>query len=188
MIFDNSTCLTPTKGGLTFCLDEKQGIFYNTPAVPRETDILYHDLPKKEQYWATTSDKTNEVRIKDVKKMNEKDRISYINLWRDRWLNGMWFMNNGEPTYINGMMVDHLVFNKFDNRNLNYIESQRDDFYFREIAWVMPDIDGTQWIKPRRYGATTQEITQAIYVLLSGYGHNIGIQSCTTKICKETIL
>lgn len=188
MIFETSTCLTPTKGGQTITIDKVQGLYYHTPEVPPLSEILYSNLPKEQQYWRTEFDKTNELDIQDVKRMNEKDRIEYVNKWRNRWLHGMWFMNNGEPVYINGMNVDHLVFNKFDNRHFSYVESQRDDFYFREIAWKMPDIDGTQFLKPRRYGMTMEEITQGIYVLISGYGYNIGIQSCTTKICKETIL
>lgn len=188
MIFENSTCLKYSNGGIIIPIDTQQGLVYNTPKIPKESEILYYDLPTKQQYWRTEYDTKNQLNIPDVRKFTEKERIEFISTWRNRWLNGMWFMNDGEPTYINGTMVDHLIFNKFNNRNLNYIECQRDDFYFREISWIMPDIDGTQWIKPRRYGATTEEITMAIYVLLSGYGYNVGIQSCTTKICKETIL
>ena len=100
----------------------------------------------------------------------------------------MWFMNAGEPTYITGMMVDHLCINRFNTRYLAYNESQRDDFYFRDLIWNDPIIDGMMWIKPRRYGLTTEEITQSIYVLLSGFGYNIGIQSANLKIAKETLM
>ena len=191
MIFELSNCLKKVKDSIQIELDKNQGIIYNTPSIPKESEILYYDLSKKDQYWRTPKDSKNQLYIptfSEMKKMTEKERIEFMSMWRYRWLTGLWFMNDGVPTYINGMMVDHLVFNKFGNKYLNYVESQRDDFYFREIAWCMPEIDGTMWVKPRRYGMTTEEITQSIYVLLSGYGYNVGVQSCTIKICKETIM
>lgn len=174
--------------GRIITLDEAQGITYELPPLPPEREILYYNLPKKEQFWRTPSDLTNELDIKDVRKMSERDRIEYIEKWRYRWQYGMHFMNNGEPTYLNGMNIDHLVFNKYNNRFLRHNRSQREDFYFREWYWKQDEIDGPMWIKPRRYGMSTEEVTENIYILLSDFNNNIALQSDTMDKAKKTLL
>lgn len=168
------------------------GLYYTTPPVPRdEKNILYYDLPQSQQYWRTPHCRFDPLYIYsavELKKMKEKQRIDFITRWRERWENGMWFFNNGEPTFLNTMLVDHLIFNKFSGRYFSYNESQRDDFYFRELIWNMDDIDGTQWVKPRRYGMTMEEITQCITILTTGEGHNIALQSANKKIAVDTLL
>ena len=174
-------------------IDLGGGIIYKTPPIPEEKNILYHDIKdKKNQYWRTEQDKT---RFLDIlpdyylkTKMSEKERIEYINGWREIWVNGLWFFNNGEPTYLNPLMIDHIVFNKFNNRHLNFIESQLHDMYFRE--WVIKNdkVDGGMFMKPRRLGATVQEITENIRFLISDYYNNIALQSSTLSICKKTLL
>lgn len=123
-----------------------------------------------------------------MKKWTEKDRIEYIIGWREKWFNGFWFFNNGEPTYINGLTVDHLVFNKFNNRFFNFVQSQKEDFYFREWVINNDDVDGGMYIKPRRLGASAQEITENIRYLISGYHQNVSLQSSTLDIAKKTLM
>ncbi len=155
---------------------------------PSEKDILYYNLPKKEQYWRSAADQSKQVDIKDVKMMSEKDRIAYISMWRERWLNGMWFMNNGEPTYITGMHIDHLVFNKFNGGHLSYLDSQRLRFYFRDMTNNEAMCDGRIWTKPRRAGITYEQRTEAIRCVLSGYGFNVGMQSTKDEVCARTLM
>jgi hypothetical protein len=174
-------------GGI-ITLDAKQGIEYNLPPLPPESEILYYTLKPKDQYWRSSADLTRELDIRDVRKMNEREKIGYIEKWRHRWSQGLHFMNNGVPTYMNGMNVDHLIFNKFNNRFLRYNRSQRDDFLFREWIWHMDEVDGAQWIKPRRYGMSTEEVTQSIYVLLSDFNNNVGFQSDTRDKALKTLL
>lgn len=161
---------------------------YELPPLPKEADILYYDLPQKEQYWRTPADLKRQLDIRDVKKMNEKERIEYIQLWRDRWENGMWFMNNGIPTYIVGAHVDHLVFNKFDNVFLYYLDSQKERFYFRDLTNKDRKCDGRVWIKGRRTGITTEQRTEAIRTVLSGFYHRVGMQSTKLEICQRTLM
>lgn len=168
------------------------GLFYETPHIPRDEKlILYHDLPEKEQYWRSPMAKNDPLRILsnvELRKLTEKQRIDYISTWRERWANGMWFFNNGEPTYLNSYLVDHLIFNKYNGRFLKYNESQRDDMYFREKIWYMDEIDGTCWVKPRRYGMTTEEITVCINVLIQGESHFIALQSATLDLAKKSLM
>lgn len=161
---------------------------YELPPVPSDDKILYYNIPKKQQYWRTPHDNLNLLDIKDVRKMPEKQRIEYISMWRERWENGLWFFNNGVPTYITGAHVDHLVFNKFDNSFLYYLDSQKERFYFRDLTNKDRICDGRVWIKGRRTGITTEQRTEAIRTILSGFYHKVGMQSTKLEICQRTLM
>jgi hypothetical protein len=162
---------------------------YELPSIPKETDILYHDLPKKEQYWRTKSDLKRQLDIRNVKLMtNEKEKIEYIDLWRDRCMNGLWFMNNGEPTYITGMHVEHLCVNKFENKYLYYLDAQRERFLFRELTNKDRVCDGRVWVKARRTGITTEQKTEAIRCVLADFYNKIGMQSTKLEVAQRTLM
>lgn len=155
---------------------------YKLPDVPRETDIWYYDLPKKDQYFktphATNFKWLNEKKeIRNVKQMTERDRIEYIDYWRDKWLNGLWFMNNGVPTWISGGHVDHLIFNKHKATPYMYMESQKDRFYFRDLTNKNPLCDGRVWVKGRRCGITEEQVTENVRVINSDFGNHVALQS-----------
>lgn len=158
---------------------------YELPPLPdRPEDIWYYSLPKDQQYWRTPHNTDyrwldKQGNIHNVKRMSEKDRIAYINYWRDKWLNGLWIMVNGEPTYLTGAHVDHLVFNKFKNRYLEYQDSQRHRFYFRDLTNKDNLCDGRCWTKGRRVGITTEQMTENIRVNISDYSNNTALQSDT---------
>jgi len=97
-------------------------------------------------------------------------------------------MINGNPTYLTGRHVDHLVFNKFKSKNFFYDDAQRERFYFRDLTNKDELCDGRLWAKARRVGITAEEITESIYVILSGFANHIGAQSDTYPKAKSTIL
>lgn len=179
--------------GQIITFDLGDGIIYNTPPIPSdEKEILYHDIKdKKNQYWRTPFDEKGFLNIvpdADLRRWSEKNRIEYIVNWRQKWANGFWFMNNGEPTHVNSLLCDHLTFNRFNNRFFNYVESQKEDFYFREFVLHNDELDGGMYIKPRRLGASAQEITENIHLLISDYHQNIALQSSTLEIAKKTLM
>lgn len=166
---------------------------FETPPIPDEREIWYSHLPKKQQYWKTPAaerfkwlDPKGEVR--NVKQMNERDRIEYIDYWRDKWENGLWIMINGEPTHLTGAHVEHLVFNKVKNKHLMYLDAQRLRFYFRKLTNEAKLCDGRLWAKGRRVGITTEQITEAIRVMLSDFSNSISLQSDIEKKAKATLL
>ncbi len=182
---------------IKLCVDSTnpQGLYeYKLPPLPSEKEIWYYDVPKKEQFWKTPAagrklkwlDQTGAIR--NVKHMTEKEKIEYIDYWRDKWLNGLWVMINGEPTYLTGLHVDHLVFNKFKSTYFSYDDAQRLRFYFRDLTNKDPICDGRCWMKGRRVGITSEEITEAIHVALSDYSNNVGGQSDTHPKAKSTIM
>lgn len=175
--------------------DNPDGLYeYVLPPMPDEKEIWYHDLKKGDQYWRTPAAGRNfkwfapDGNLRNVKHMTEKERIEYIEYWRDKWLNGLWIMINGEPTYLAGIHVDHLVFNKFKSGFFSYDDAQRERFYFRDMTNRDDLCDGRLWAKGRRVGITSEEITEGIRVMLSGYSHNVNAQSDTHPKAKSTIL
>lgn len=180
-------------GKIITLADQEDGYKYELPALPPERDIWYYDVPKKQQYWKTPHVKNfkwldQNGNIRSVKQMSERDRIEYIEYFRDKWLNGLWIMVNGEPTYLTGAHIDHLVFNKFKNRHFIYLASQRERFYFRDLTDSNPLCDGRLWPKGRRVGITAEQITQNIRVILSDYSNNVAVQSDTHDKAKSTLL
>jgi len=173
-------------------IDLGGGLFYETPPMPsREEDLLYYDLPKEQQFWRTPFAQKDPLAIYtdfQLKNMTEKERIEHINIWRNRWANGFWWFNNGEPVYFNSLLVDHFAINKYEGRHLNYNRCQRDDMYFRQIVWETDIWNGTMWVKPRRIGMTTEEITEGINILLSDFNNEIGLQSDTLDKAKKTLM
>lgn len=158
--------------------------FYQLPDVPAKEDILYSDLPKKEQYWRIPP-------RKKVAKLGEFEKIEYITEERRRWVEGVWFMNNGVPTYITGMHYDHLVnmfFPEFEGGKARYYDQQRLDFYMRDLARKDTNCFGILWLKPRRYGMTAEEITQATYTSMEDFGSKVSLMSDEGTKAKTTLL
>jgi hypothetical protein len=103
------------------CLRMKK-IFYTTTC------------PKKQQYWRTPYDTKKLLDIPNIKRLNEREKIEMIELWRRRWIEGMWFFSNGEPKYLTGLHMDHLVFNTFNSKKLMYFDDERFIFYFVDLT------------------------------------------------------
>lgn len=166
---------------------------YTLPKVPQDKDIWYYDLKKSDQFWKTPAagpkfkwlNERGEIR--NIKQMNEKEKVTYIDYWRDKWENGLWIMINGEPTYLTGMHIDHLVFNKF-NKPFYYLDAQRLRFYFRELTNNDILCDGRCWVKGRRTGITAEEITEGVRCLISDFSNNVWMQSDTEKKAKASLL
>lgn len=166
---------------------------YELPSLPPERTIWYVDLPRHQQYWKTPHVKNfpwldERGQLRNVKHMTEKDRISYINYWRDVYEQGLWIMVDGEPTYLTGMHIEHLVFNKFEGNSFIYLESQRERFYFRDLTDKDILCDGRCWAKGRRVGITMEEVTQSIHVVNDDFGNHVNLQSDTHPKCKSTLL
>lgn len=155
---------------------------YQLPSIPNdEREIIGYNLPKKEQFWRLPTD------INKFRAMSVGQRKEFVEKERDRWDNGVWFMNNGEPTYLTGMNYDHLVNQTFDFGKAKYYECQRHDFYFRDLCRKDPLCYGGLFLKPRRYGMTTEEITNQQYVAMKGMDMHCGMVSADNKKTISTI-
>lgn len=157
---------------------------FQLPDVPKNREeIINHQYPKKEQYWRTPVFHSPF----EWKRLSKKEQYDIVTRERERWVNGVWFYNNGVPTYITGMHYDHLVNQTFEFGKASYYDSQRLDFYFREYCLKDKNCFGMDWMKPRRYGMTAQELTQQIYMAMSNPEKILGMLSLVKKTTMETL-
>lgn len=167
---------------------------YELPRLPdKESDIWYYNLPKDQQYWKTPHNKdfrwiNPDGTLRNPRKMKEREKIEYVGYWRDKWENGLWIMINGVPTFLNGIHIDHLVFNVFKSKFFKYLDAQRERFYFRELTDKDRFCDGRIWIKCRRAGITSEQITHSIRVMISDFNNDVALQSDTHAKAKSTLL
>lgn len=156
---------------------------YEIPDPPRdEKEIFGYDLKKSEQIWRIPPRLAmNSREISDVRKME------YVQIERERWLNGFWMFIAGEPTWITGMHWDHLVNMVFDFGKAEYFDQQRLDFYLRDYARKNDKCYGIDWLKPRRYGMTAEEMTQSIYTSMENFKSFVGLVSNEIKKTKSSL-
>ena len=108
-------------------------------------EILFADKPKEDQYWVKTPH--------PKKFSSKKDEMDWV--WREekRLHYGLFFMNNGEMTYINGLHYEYLQY--YDNGfDVDFWEEHRLYCYFLEFSKKLPTNWGDFTIKPRRAGVT----------------------------------
>lgn len=158
---------------------------FTLPAVPPKKDILFSKLPKKDQYWqrellikefpsfffdwerGVIEDASHtKYEGKKLISLSTEDTATLKDL-RDREIrriqDGIWFMNDGEPTYLTGghygvlmycAMVDSL--NDVESESLygQYMQFQRNYAYFIEICKTTKQADGGDVVKPKKTGIT----------------------------------
>ena len=96
------------------------GLFIALPKKPKKTDILFHDLPKKEQCWRRLDVPAEIQKTKSLDDWNERPKEvrqkyeEYISEEFRRRKEGIWFYNNGVPTYITGSHYMFLQWSKID--------------------------------------------------------------------------
>lgn len=73
------------------------GYEYVLPKRPAVHDILFSDLPLKDQYW-----RRENWDWKKMAKWTDKQKIDFVTRELLRRQSGIWFMNNGVETYITG--------------------------------------------------------------------------------------
>ena len=163
------------------------------PKKPPRSEILFHDKPKSLQLWRRIPMPEEMQRIKSMDEWLEKpkefrNRFSpYIEREFDRRRNGVWFYNNGVPTYITGRHYMFLQWSKIDIGYPSYLSFQREIFLHLAACEVDPNCIGQLYTKCRRSGYTNictaiidDEATQVKDKLL-------GIQSKTGKDAQENI-
>ncbi len=169
------------------------GIDIALPKVPKKSDILFHDLPKRMQMWQRTPMPQELSRVRSMDEWFEKPSefrrsfSPYIEQEFERRRNGVWFYNNGVPTYITGRHYMFLQWSKIDIGYPSYLAFQREIFLHMAACEADPRCIGQLYTKCRRSGYTNicaavlvDEATQVKDKLL-------GIQSKTGKDSQENI-
>tara|TARA_R100001443_G_scaffold44432_2_gene57375 strand:- start:19618 stop:21741 length:2124 start_codon:yes stop_codon:yes gene_type:complete len=188
---DKAIVLDPrgTKGEIK----EFHGLLICLPKKPPKKEILFSGKSRSMQMWGRINvpEELSSIRSMDewYEKPSEfrKKFLPYIEKEFDRRRNGVWFYNDGEPTYITGRHYMLLQWTRLDIGNPYYFEFQRDIFIHMAACEIDPRCIGQLYTKCRRSGYTNicssvlvDEATQVKEKLL-------GIQSKTGKDAQENI-
>jgi hypothetical protein len=171
---------------------ELSGLLVQLPAAP-EKDILYASLPKKDQRWRRL-ELPEELRkvasMEDWASMPEEFRkkyTSYISGEYKRRRNGVWFYNNGVPTYITGNHYFFLQWSKIDIGYPDYLDFQRRLFLHLEACTVDPRSLGQVYVKCRRSGYTNMSASVLVNEATQVKDKLLGIMSKTGSDAQENI-
>ena len=158
---------------------------YKLPEMPPLKDILFSDLPQEEQYWR--HQEFPKIKIIENAK-NKAVRWEYANMTKEegqeyeiselmKRINGVWFMNNGEPTYITGHHYFFLQYFKLAEGFAEYRDNHRLRFY----AWDLEEKNtfslGAIFTKCRREGISALGIAIGLNSCLLNSNFNFGIVS-----------
>ena len=183
-------CPEDTEGEIV----EISSLAIQLPKVPLKKDILYHDKPKEKQYWVREDMPTELSRIGNMDDWYEMPREFkakhewYIKREFERRKNGLWFYNNGEPTYITGSHYMMLQWSKIDASFYGYyLQFQRDINYHMEACFVDTRCAGQLYTKCRRSGYTNVAASKVDDVGTSTYDVTVGIMSKTGKDAQDNI-
>lgn len=149
------------KVGQTIKIELFEGAIYETPPLPNKEEILFYDKPPKEQKWTRL-----QVAPSNYDDLPEDEQILLIQQDQHRRRYGVWFYNNGEPTYITGNHYFYLThwFIAADTKEgyAEYRRTNRDHFYHIDICENDSFCFGEIFITNRRDGKTERALA-AIY-------------------------
>jgi hypothetical protein len=136
-------------------------------------DILFSNKKKADQKWIRT-----EMPEGLYEETASKFR-DFINKEFDRRANGLWFMNNGVPTYITGEHYYYLNWCKLDIGHPEYRDRDRRFFVFWEACKKDDNCFGMVMVKHRREGASYKGASMLLHEITSRYNSHGGIISKT---------
>tara|TARA_R110000796_G_scaffold106684_1_gene217163 strand:+ start:5717 stop:7834 length:2118 start_codon:yes stop_codon:yes gene_type:complete len=163
------------------------------PAVPDKSFILFNKLPKEQQHWRRIDPPTELSKIRsmdewhDMPKQFKERYTDFIGNEFQRRREGVWFMNNGVPTYITGHHYMFLQWSKIDIGYPSYLEFQNRLSRHFVACENDPRSMGQVYVKCRRSG-----YTQMCSGILADEGTQVkdkllGIVSKTGKDAQENV-
>ena len=166
-----------------------QGLTVALPAVPSEV-FKRNDKPSQ-QYWEREDLPKDLLKIQSIFHWNEmpsefKDRwVDYIESEFNRREDGMWFMNNGTPTYITGAHYMYLQWSSIDVGYADYREANRIFFIFWEACKADPRSFGMIYLKIRRSGFSFMSSSECVNIATLARDSRVGILSKTGADAKK---
>ena len=171
---EGAICIDPlgTRGEIF----DLNGLLVQIPEVPKDRKkILYHDLKKEEQYWR------REELPQGCTPDNAEPFAEYIlDQFRKR-REGVWFYNNGEPTWLSPRHWFQLQWARMmdDGVYPSYRDSQRMLFYHKEACYVDEMCMGQIFLKSRQTGYTYGMMSDSINMVTSRKNITTGLTSMT---------
>lgn len=187
---------------------------FETPDIPDKSEILFSNLSRENQYWRRQTDfpdyflrwtpdcqmnadytvPNDDGTFQSLSKKDTKNLIAYQDRELLRRQQGIFFMNNGEVTYLTGDHYFALQWCAFDgaknhvethSKYGSYLQFQRDFFYFYIIAETTPFGYGGYFIKPKKTGITQCMAAICLNRATMMRNKNIKIMSTDEKNCKK---
>ena len=152
-----------------------------------------------EQYWERQGLPEDYDKLKALELAKREINPDYVDndlleFEQDAWfkrINGMWFMNNGEPTYITGLNYFFLewiyIGIPINNGYPSFWTSDKEFFYFLQHTIDKPECYGTLFVTKRRSGKTAKSAAFLLDLPTRMYGCNAGIQSKTSEDASKVV-
>jgi hypothetical protein len=182
-------CYNDTEGEIVVY----DGLLIQLPKKPRKEHILFHNLQKEKQYWRRLDLPKELMRVRSMDEWYEmpqefRDKYTpYITEEFKRRREGIWFYNNGEPTYITGDHYMFLQWSKIDIGYPSFYHFQRKIEIHWEACVVDPRCLGQLYTKCRRSGFTNLVSGSLVSDATIAKEKLVGIQSKTGKDAQENV-
>lgn len=164
------------------------GINIALPSVPK---IVYkRDEKKENQYWEAAQYPKELSNIKTIFTWHSMPKefkskwVDYIEGEFNRREDGMFFMNNGVPTYITGSHYMYLQWTKIDVGHPDFREANRLFFIYWEACKADDRCFGMIYLKIRRSGFSFMGSAESVNVATLAKDARIGILSKTGSDAK----
>lgn len=153
------------------------------PKKPKKKDILFSDLPKKEQYWRRPE-------LPEINPENVDNFADFIKEEFRRRVEGVWFMNNGEAVYLTGHHYFALTYFRMldDGDFMKFRYAQMNMFYHLQACIVDPRCLGQLFGKSRRTGFTYAILAILLNWSTSRRNAKFGIMSKTGDDGQEAFM
>ena len=170
------------------------GLYIQLPEQPPHEQILYHELPQEQQRWERHEPSNELIRLKSMddwaqspKEFREK-HSAYISEEYRRRKEGLWFYNNGIPTYITGSHYMLLQWTKIDASFYGYyLDFQRKLFIHAQACEIDPRSVGQLFVKCRRSGYTNIAVSKLLTEGTLVKDKVLGVMSKTGKDAQDNI-
>ena len=165
------------------------GLYIALPPCPK--DCIKRSTTKSEQYWERTPLPKQLSRIQSIFQWNEmpsdfKNRwVDYIENEFDCRDSGVWFMNNGVPTYITGSHYMYLQWASIDIGYPDFREANRIFWIFWEACKADQRSFGMIYLKIRRSGFSFMSSSECVNIGTLARDARVGILSKTGADAKK---
>ena len=157
---------------------EIQGLKIQLPKKPPKKKILFSEKKKREQKWIRQSMPDG------LSRETSPDYYDYIEEEFRRRRDGLWFMNNGEPTYITGSHYMFIQWSNIDVGYPDYRDANRKFFLFWQACKIDPNCMGMCFLKNRRSGFSYMASAEMVNQATQTYESNFGLLSKTGSDAK----
>ena len=170
------------------------GLYIQLPEQPPHEQILYHDLPQEQQRWERHEPSNELIRLKSMDDWAQSPKefrakhSAYISEEYRRRREGLWFYNNGTPTYVTGSHYMLLQWTKIDASFYGYyLDFQRKLFIHAQACEVDPRSVGQLFVKCRRSGYTNIAVSKLLTEGTLVKDKVLGVMSKTGKDAQDNI-